>query len=118
VLGNHSRPFQLARFLAIREELAEALQPRNGVERQLIDMMAQAQAALFFWQERLAACVDLHDTGEEAGAMVDRSHKMFLLTLRAFQDLRKAPPAVFVQNAGQVNVGHQQVNVSRSGSID
>ena len=42
LLGRHSRPFELARFLAIRVELTEGWQPRNGVERQLIDQMAQA----------------------------------------------------------------------------
>ena len=31
----------LARFLAIRTELVEGLQPQNGVERQLVDQMAQ-----------------------------------------------------------------------------
>jgi hypothetical protein len=35
--------------------------------------------------------------------------------LRALRDLRKAPPGVLVQNAGQVNVGQQQVNVAGGG---
>jgi hypothetical protein len=43
--------------------------------------------------------------------MVDRFHRMFLRTLRALCNLRKVPLAVFVQSAGQVNVG-QQVNVA------
>src|SRR5262245_58102782 len=51
VLDRHARPFELARFLAIREELAEEWRPRNGVERQLIDQMAQAQFAVFLWLE-------------------------------------------------------------------
>src|SRR5262249_53894318 len=56
--GRHPPPSQLARFLAIREELAEGWQPRHGIERQLIDQLAQAQAALNHWFERLslAAC--------------------------------------------------------------
>jgi hypothetical protein len=49
LLGRHHRPFELARFLVIREELAEGWQPRNGVERQLVDQMAQAQAMVNFW---------------------------------------------------------------------
>jgi hypothetical protein len=114
VLGRHSGPFDLARFLAIRAELAVGWQPRNGVERQLIDVMAQAQAGLFFWQERLydRAAVDLPDVAEQAGAMVERFNRMFLRTLRALQDLRRYTTPVIVQNAGQVNVGGQQVNMA------
>jgi hypothetical protein len=114
LLGRHSRPFELARFLAIRAELTEGWQPRNGVERQLIDQMAQAQAGLFFWQERLYddAVVDLPDVAEQAGAMVDRFNRMFLRPLRALRDLRRYSTPVIVQNAGQVNVGGQQVNVA------
>jgi hypothetical protein len=110
--GDDPHPLRLARFLAIREELTEGLRPQNGVERQLIDTMAQALGGMFFWQEQLyanAAAV-LYEPAEPA-AMVDRFNKMFLRTLRALQDLRKAPLAVVVQNAGQVNVGRQQVNV-------
>jgi hypothetical protein len=44
--------------------------------------------------------------------MVDRFNKMFLRTLRALCNLRKVPLAVVVQNAGQVNVGGQQINVA------
>jgi hypothetical protein len=41
--------WQRVRFLALREELSREWQPRNGVERQLIDQMAQAQTHMFFW---------------------------------------------------------------------
>jgi hypothetical protein len=47
-----------------------------------------------------------------ASAMVERFHRMFLRTLRAMQELRRHPLAVVVQNAGQVNVGGQQVNMT------
>lgn len=132
--GYASEPWQRARFLAIREELAGGWQPRNGVERQLIDQMAQAQTATFFWQERLMlrASVersrekrDVNDRGgwspprvsehqavEQAGAMVDRFNRIFLRTLRALRDLRRYATPVIVHNAGQVNVGSRQVNVS------
>jgi hypothetical protein len=49
---------------------------------------------------------------ERAGAMADRFNKVFLRTLRALRDLRRYAPTVIVQNAGQVNVGGQQVNVA------
>jgi hypothetical protein len=44
--------------------------------------------------------------------MADRFNGIFLRTLRALCSLRKVPLAVVVQNAGQVNVGGQQVNVA------
>src|SRR5687768_3698668 len=53
VEGYGSEPWQRARFLALREELSCECRPRNGVERQLVDQMAQAQTWMLFWQERL-----------------------------------------------------------------
>jgi hypothetical protein len=116
LMDQHSLPYQLARFLAIREELADGWQPRNGIERQLIDQLAQSQAEMNRWLEQLSGCASFANADPEAAeqmaAMVDRFHRMFVRALRALQDLRKLPPAVFVQNAGQVNVGGQQVNVA------
>jgi hypothetical protein len=42
--------------------------------------------------------------------MAERFHRMFPRNVRALRDLRRYP--VVVQNAGQVNVGAQQVNVA------
>jgi hypothetical protein len=114
LLGRDSRPIDLARFLAIREELADGYQPLNGIERQLIDQLAQAQAAMNVWLERLS----LHDpfvdpeAADKVAAMVERFGRMFARQLRSLCELRKAPLAVVVQNTGQVNVGQQQVNVA------
>jgi hypothetical protein len=44
--------------------------------------------------------------------MADRFHRIFLRTLRALRDLRRYAGPVIVQQAGQVNVGGQQVNVA------
>jgi hypothetical protein len=81
--------------------------PTGMAFRVFLDQMAQAQAAMFYFQRclfgRASAAFD-----EQAGAMVERFQKMFL---RALCELRKAPPAVFVQNAGQVNVAAQQLNM-------
>jgi hypothetical protein len=52
---------------------------------------------------------------EQAAAMVERFNRIFLRTLRALRDLRRGPQPVFVQNAGQVNVGQQQVNLAGGG---
>src|SRR5262245_58937329 len=87
--GRDSHPYQRAQFLAIRQELTDGCQPRNGVEWQLIDTMAQAQAAMFYWQQELFECDSLagHEVIERAGAMVDRFNRMFLRILRALRDL-------------------------------
>jgi hypothetical protein len=132
-----STPWKRASFLALREELLETWQPRNGVERQLLETMAQAQTAAEFWLGRLTSRatleaameqVNLEKKGrwdpprvtefravEQAAAMADRFNRIFLRTLRVLRDLRRCPPPVFVQNAGQVNVGQLQVNVVGQG---
>jgi hypothetical protein len=128
---NH--PWRRAQFLAIRQELSEEWQPRNGIERQLIDTMALAQSGHLFWLETLTCRSTLEslsekklgeearwtpprvsdaDAIEQAAAMMDRFNKVFLRSLRALQDLRRYKRPVIVQNVGQVNVGGQQVNVA------
>jgi hypothetical protein len=129
--GYGANAWARAQFLAVRRELTEGWQPRNGVERQLIDMMAQAQTAQLYWLETLtfrASCssgrkrddgrweaetVEDAEAVEQAAAMAERFHGMFLRTLKALRELRRTP-GVVVQNAGQVNVGQQQLNVGAS----
>jgi hypothetical protein len=111
--GREPRPWQRGEFHAIRHELAEGWQPRNGLERQLIDMLAQAQAGSYYWLGQSFAWADLAcPQAAEALEMAARFNKMFMRTLRTLANLRKVPLAVVVQNAGQVNVGQQQVNVA------
>src|SRR5262249_24638490 len=128
--GYGSHCWTRAQFLAVRRDLMEGWQPRNGIERQLIDMMAQAQTALLYWLDMFTlrcACNSgrkrdegrwepqtISDTEaiDQAAAMVERFHGMFLRTLKALRDLRRQVPGGVVQNAGQVNVGQQQGNVS------
>jgi hypothetical protein len=130
--GYGAEAWQRAQFLALRRDLAEAFSPRDGVERQLIDVMAQAQSWVQFWQLRLAfrASVEAmreereadggwttprvseHQAIEQAAAMVERFHRMYLRTLKALREQRRGAPSVLVQSAGQVNVGGQQVNVN------
>jgi hypothetical protein len=127
-------PWQRACFLALREDLAAEWQPGNGIERQLIDTMAQAQTSYLFWLriltergtlERALNLGEMQENAkwvaprvedaaalEQAAAMADRFNRIFLRTLRALRDLRRYAGTVIVQNGGQVNVAqHQQVNV-------
>ncbi len=46
--------------------------------------------------------------------MVFRFQNQFVKLLRALRDLRRHAPSLVIQNAGQVNVGQQQVNVGPS----
>jgi len=49
-----------------------------------------------------------------AAEMADRFHRMLMRTLRALRDLRRFSPSVSIWNAGQVNIGEKQMNLSRS----
>ena len=128
-------PWQRARFLAVRRAFRDDWQPRGGLEDALVDALAQAYCAQEFWTRRLQArasfeaaredkevgrdgtweppTLDRAAAVDQAAAMADRYNKNFLRTLRALRDLRRYAPTVVVQNAGQVNVGEQQVNVVR-----
>jgi hypothetical protein len=127
--GYGSNCWARARFLAVRRDLMDAWQPRNGIERQLLDMLAQAQTAQLHWLEILtlrcasnsvqrdegrwqAVTVEDAEAMEQAAGMVERFNAMFLRTLKALRDLRRQVPGVVVQNAGQVNVSGQQLNLN------
>ena len=128
--------WQRAQFLALREELAAEWRPRNGVERQLLDTMAQAQAGYLHWLHTLTARTGLEsltndrrhqaeakwlpprqsdaDALDQAAAMMDRFNRIFLRTLRALCELRRHGGPVIVQSGGQLNVAQQQVNLNTS----
>jgi hypothetical protein len=126
--------WQRAQFLALRGELAAEWRPRNGVERQLLDTMAQAQAGYLTWLYALTARTGLEsatddrrhreeakwlpprqsdaDALDQAAAMMDRFNRIFLRTLRALCDLRRHGGPVIVRRGGQLNVAQQQVNLN------
>ena len=128
-----------AAFLAVRAELSEAWQPRNALEQQLLDQLAQLQTLLERWQQILvvrtrvsvmprpaAAGEGRYETPRlsdaqalaEAAGMVERLHRLYLRTLRALQDQRRLRPPVIVRRAGQVNVAHRQINVAAAAEGD
>ncbi|MCI0458551.1 MAG: hypothetical protein L0Z62_16430 [Gemmataceae bacterium] len=93
--------WERAQFLALCQELADGWQPRNGIERQLLDTMAQAQTALLTWLTRLSNWTNQpgkQDQSEgagwqpprlteakaieEAAGMVERFHRLFVRSLR------------------------------------
>ena len=127
-LGSGSSCWPKARFLALRAELLEGWQPRNSVERLLVDTLVQAQTQYEHWLELLTARTTLQadlegkdgrwspprvtdaDAIDQAAVMVERFHRLIMRTARQLQNLRRVAPLVMVQNAGQVNVANQQVN--------
>jgi len=54
------------------------------------------------------------DAIEQAQMMADRFQKSMLRIIRTLRDLRRFTPKVVINNAEQVNVGEQQVNVQQS----
>ncbi len=141
-MGSDAMPMDRARFLVLRESFAAEWSPVNGIEWALVDQMCQAATAQSYWTEVLTqrtqntAAQDLRDrtklsqqeqwfkfgeylpervseaeSMQTAMGMVDRWNRVFLRCLRQLRDLRRFN--VVIQNAGQVNVGQQQVNVSK-----
>ena len=123
-----------ARLLAMRTELLDGWEPRNSVERLLVDTLMQVHWQYEHWLEVLTGRTTLQavyeskeearwqpprltdsEAIEQAAAMVNRFHRIMMRTIRQLQNLRRNPPVVMVKNAGQVNVGQQQVNTVAGG---
>jgi hypothetical protein len=120
-----------ARFLAIRNAFRESWAPLTGTEAALVDMLAHSFEMYLKWSERLVLRAEtegqleddklkrdgywqpprigLNEAIEQAAAMAERWHRLFLRTLRSLQDVRRLP-GVHVASAGQINIGGQQVN--------
>ncbi len=127
-------PWERAQFLAILEAFVQDWQPTGGIEAALVETLAQAYSTQLAWMARLAVLstteaqrqdreieqrggwapptVDVAAAIDQAAAMVDRFNRLFLRTLRQMRDLRRYALGVTIQNAGQVNIGQQQVNVA------
>jgi hypothetical protein len=135
VTGENSTPFALAQYLAIRDSFADQWQPQGGIESALIDMLTMAFSLQMHWStiahERVMRTHDEQreaikrfeaggwkspyqseaDAIEQAHRLADGYNRQFLRVLRQLRDLRRYAPVV-IQNAQQVNVGNQQLNVS------
>jgi hypothetical protein len=131
-----TRPWERARFLAVRSSFRDEWRPRGGIEDALIDTLAHTYIEQLDWLRTMHARTQLDEVEEEgptmrlrrphvsadavaardeAALMIDRFNRLFTRTLRALGDHRRRP-VVMVQNAEQVNVAQQQVNVATSTS--
>ncbi len=135
VAGHNANPFARAQYLAIRDSFLDQWKPQGGIESGMIEMMAVAYSLQMYWSgiahER---AIGIHndqreslkryassgwkspyqseaDAIEHAHRLADGYNRQFLRVLRQLRDLRRYAPVV-IQNAQQVNVGNQQVNVS------
>jgi hypothetical protein len=130
----HGGPWARARFLAIRTSFREGSPPQGGIEAALLDAAAEAFSGYLEWTEQLhlqastEAETERHrleqdgywspprlgmaEAIEQSAKMAERAHQRFLRTIKMLHELRRATPTLYVAQAGQVNVGGQQVNVS------
>jgi hypothetical protein len=135
VAGHNANPFARAQYLAIRDAFGDQWKPQGGIESAMVEMMAVAYSLQMYWcgiaHDR---AIGVHDDQRESlkryassgwkspyqceADAVDQAHRFadgynrqFLRVLRQLRDLRRYAPVV-IQNAQQVNVGNQQVNVS------
>ena len=140
-LEHNGRPWERARFLALRQSFRDEWQPRGGIEDALIDTLALAHSSCLFWLARLHVqstmeatmdAAELRQTGhwrgprvkdaeaiEQSAAMAERFNRLFVRTLRTLRDLRRYAPAIHIEHAGQVNLAQgPQVNVAQSDQPD
>lgn len=134
-IDQYAQPLERARFIALRESFRKEWQPSGATELVLIDQLAQIQMQYEHWLRTHVHRISVEglrdpeikgreswqwvpprqseaDATREAFEMTEKWQRMFLRTLRALRDLRRYTPSVVIQNAGQVNVGQQQVNVA------
>jgi len=135
VAGHNANPFARAQYLAIRDAFADQWQPQGGIESGMIEMMAVAYSLQLYWNTVAHdRAVSVHndqrdqlkrfassgwkspyqseaDAVDQAHRLADGYNRQFLRVLRQLRDLRRYAPVV-IQNAQQVNVGNQQLNVS------
>jgi hypothetical protein len=132
-LAWQGRPWDRARFLAIREQLRAGNAPQSGIEAALLDTAAEAFADHLVWSEHLhmqagsevelerdsvrrdgrwsPARLGMAEAIEQSAKQAERAHQRFLRTIKLFHELRRSAPTVYVAQAGQINVAQQQVNL-------
>lgn len=128
-------PFSRARFLALRDSFRVGTTPHSRIEAALVDSAAEAFNDYLEWTELLhmrssvnmeaergraerdgqwrPQCLGYAEAIEQAARMAQRAHARFLRTVKMLQDVRRMVANIYVGQAGQVNVGSQQVNISQ-----
>jgi hypothetical protein len=129
-------PWQRAQFAALLEEFVADWQPRGGIERALVETLAQAYTNQLYWTGRMTILsgtearrqdrettrrgewspptIEAAAAIDQAAAMVDRFNRLFVRTLKVLRDGRRNAPAVVVQNGGQLNLAQAQLNIGQA----
>jgi hypothetical protein len=132
----HGSPLEKARLLHIRDAFMDSWQPRNAIEQVMVDTLVEAYILFQYWMGvSHQRAVYIHEKQEreikrfeaakwkspfqseadgidQAQRLADSHNRMFLHTLRQMRDLRRY--TVVIQNPNQVNIGEQQINVSKT----
>jgi len=135
VAGDNADPYPLAQYLAIRDSFADQWKPQGGIESAMVEMLAVAYSLQMYWStvahDRAIRTHDAQskalsrfeaggwkspyqseaDAVAQAHRLADGHNRQFLCVLRQLRDLRRYAPVV-IQNAQQVNVGAEQLNIS------
>ena len=114
--GHNAKPYERARYLAIRDSFADQWQPQGGIESAMIEMLAQAYSLQMYWStvahERAIGIYDDQreslkryassgwkspyqyeaDAIEQAYRLADGHNRQFLRVLRQLRDLRRYAP--------------------------
>lgn len=130
-------PQDHARFQVLRDSFIDAWQPKNQIEKSMVEILAQTYSLYLYWSQishERAINTQLRadrisnktykrswetpyqheaDAIDQAYKLADGYNRQFLRTLRQLRDLRRYVPPVIVNNGGQVNVANQQVNVAK-----
>ena len=131
----YETPYKYAQYLVMLKAFIESWEPRNAIERAMVETLVQAHMCYNHWlgvamnaAEYSYNAVEAHNKREEkwltprlkaaemienAMAMADRFNRLFLRTLRQMRDLRRYSVPVTINNPKQVNIaadGGQQVN--------
>jgi hypothetical protein len=128
-------PWARVRFLAIRDSLRQGSLPENGIEAALIDSAAEAFADYLEWtahfhmlsgseveSERRQVERDsrwspprlsMAQAIEQAAKLAERAHQRFLRTVKMLHELQRVSSTLYVTQAGQINVGSQQMNIAQ-----
>ena len=128
--GYHPRPMDRAQYLALRQAVADGLQPRNGMEWLLVDGIAEAWAMHLRWlseHNKLNSLESIRverdvrqregwepprlrdvEAIDRAALMADRFQRQFLRLMKSYRDGRRLIASMTVLG-GQVNVAEQQI---------
>ncbi len=117
-----SQRLLLAEAAGYRHALAEEYGVKTALERMVADRIVISYQRLLL----LEAYTDVeHEQGGNTHEHMDLHRKMvaresaeFLRNVRALKDLKTVPLTVTIRDAGQVNVGQQQVNVTDRQQVD